>query len=261
MRCISESGAPFTRCSLHDHSMFVTEIGKSYRGISKFFFDKGMTNTEDTEPKPKLPDEVEIFKSTQPVLIDDQTVKHPLWCRWSIWYDGPAKKINVSNWVDNLKEVFTFDSVEDFWSVYNNIQSPLQLPPGSNYHLFKHGIKPMWEHEANRRGGKWIVGFPNKLRAKIDRCWLFLSLALIGEHFHDGDEVCGGVVSVRKQSSRISLWTRTAKDREVCIQIGRQLRDVMGLQDFPEIKLIYQSHGDALQNDSSFGNKPLYCID
>lgn len=35
MRCISESGAPFTRCSLHDHSMFVSEIGKSNRGISK----------------------------------------------------------------------------------------------------------------------------------------------------------------------------------------------------------------------------------
>ena len=48
--------------------------------------------------------------------------------------------------------------------MYNNIQSPCQLPPGSNYHLFKHGIKPMWEHEANRRGGKWIIQFPHKLK-------------------------------------------------------------------------------------------------
>eukprot|EP00670_Eutreptiella_braarudii_P002047 CAMPEP_0174296980 /NCGR_PEP_ID=MMETSP0809-20121228/49612_1 /TAXON_ID=73025 ORGANISM="Eutreptiella gymnastica-like, Strain CCMP1594" /NCGR_SAMPLE_ID=MMETSP0809 /ASSEMBLY_ACC=CAM_ASM_000658 /LENGTH=251 /DNA_ID=CAMNT_0015400407 /DNA_START=19 /DNA_END=774 /DNA_ORIENTATION=- len=201
------------------------------------------------------------FNLTHPIPIDDQTVKHPLWCRWSIWYDGPAKKTTLKNWSDNLKEVYTFDTVEDFWSVYNNIQSPCQLPPGSNYHLFKHGIKPMWEHEANRRGGKWIIQFPHKLKGRIDKCWLFLSLALIGEHFQDGDEVCGGVVSVRKQNSRLSLWTRTAKDRDMCIQIGRQLRTLLGVQDIPEVKLIYQSHGDALQNDSSFGNKPLYCID
>ena len=93
---------------------------------------------------------------------------------------------------------------------------------------------------------------------------------------------------MRKQNSRLSLWTRTAKDRDMCIQIGmacarlrvvllfgtvapnltvfpcsagRQLRTLLGVQDIPEVKLIYQSHGDALQNDSSFGNKPLYCID
>eukprot|EP00993_Chasmostoma_nieuportense_P003165 NODE_3903_length_875_cov_28.410428_g3750_i0.p1 GENE.NODE_3903_length_875_cov_28.410428_g3750_i0~~NODE_3903_length_875_cov_28.410428_g3750_i0.p1 ORF type:complete len:219 (-),score=53.27 NODE_3903_length_875_cov_28.410428_g3750_i0:156-812(-) len=201
------------------------------------------------------------FKSSQPIAVEDETVKHPLWCRWSIWYDGPAKKTTLKNWSDNLKEVIAFDSVEDFWSVYNNIQSPSSLPPGSNYHLFKHGIKPMWEHEANRRGGKWVIGFPPKLKGKADGCWLQLSLALIGEHFKDGEEVCGGVVSVRKQTNRISLWTRSAKDREACIGIGRQLRQLLRLEDIPDIKLIYQSHVDALQNDSSFGNRTLYCLD
>ena len=39
-------------------------------------------------------------------------MKHPLWCRWSIWYDGPAKKTTLKNWSDNLKEVYTFDTVE-----------------------------------------------------------------------------------------------------------------------------------------------------
>ena len=43
-------------------------------------------------------------------------VKHPLWCRWSIWYDGPAKKTTLKNWSDNLKEVYTFDTVE-VWRV------------------------------------------------------------------------------------------------------------------------------------------------
>lgn len=45
--------------------------------------------------------------------------------------------------------------VEDFWGIFNNIRPPSRLNPGSNYHLFKVGIEPTWEHAANKDGGKW----------------------------------------------------------------------------------------------------------
>ena len=34
---------------------------------------------------------------------------------------------------------------------------PGELASHSDFHLFKMGIKPMWEDEANKFGGKWIV--------------------------------------------------------------------------------------------------------
>ena len=34
---------------------------------------------------------------------------------------------------------------------------PGDLASHSDFHLFKMGIKPMWEDEANKFGGKWIV--------------------------------------------------------------------------------------------------------
>jgi translation initiation factor 4E len=133
----------------------------------------------------------------------------------------------------------------------------MSLSIGSNYHLFKVGIKPVWEHEVNRKGGKWIMTIPLKYKGKVDSSWLHLCLALVGEHFTDGDEICGVVISIRKQFTRTSLWTRTAKDRDVCMRIGRQFREFCDFED----SVIYQAHADALQNDSSFGNKPLYIID
>ena len=55
-------------------------------------------------------------------------------------------------------QVATFDMVEDFWGIFNNIRPPSRLNPGSNYHLFKVGIEPTWEHQANMAGGSMPPG-------------------------------------------------------------------------------------------------------
>lgn len=47
--------------------------------------------------------------------------------------------------------------MQDFWKIYNHLVRPNDLPNTMDYHLFKTGIKPMWEDPANRRGGKWMV--------------------------------------------------------------------------------------------------------
>lgn len=33
------------------------------------------------------------------------------------------------------------------------------IPPHRDIHLFKKGIKPMWEDPANKKGGKWVYYF------------------------------------------------------------------------------------------------------
>jgi translation initiation factor 4E len=42
-------------------------------------------------------------------------VKHPLFNSWTLWFDNPGKKANTASWSQNLKELITFDSVEEFW--------------------------------------------------------------------------------------------------------------------------------------------------
>lgn len=39
-------------------------------------------------------------------------------------------------------------------------------------------------------------------------------MAVIGEQFDVGDEICGAVVSIRFQEDIISVWNRNANDRE-----------------------------------------------
>lgn len=44
--------------------------------------------------------------------------------------------------------------MEDFCRYFNWLKPPSQLERNSNYHLFKDGIKPMWEDPANANVGR-----------------------------------------------------------------------------------------------------------
>ncbi|RHZ79801.1 hypothetical protein Glove_140g224 [Diversispora epigaea] len=173
-------------------------------------------------------------------------VKHPLFNSWTLWFDNPGKKASTASWSQNLKELITFDSVEEFWGVYNNIVKASDLFSGSNYHLFKHGIKPMWEDTANEQGGKWVIQFPrNKTGEEINNYWLYTMLACIGESFDYPDEICGTVVSVRKIFYRISLWTRTSTNKEICETLGRQLKQTLGVSSNQQLE--FQPHSDSIK--------------
>jgi len=39
--------------------------------------------------------------------------------------------------MDDIRKVVSFDSVEEFWGLYNNIVPPSQLPGKANYYLFR----------------------------------------------------------------------------------------------------------------------------
>ncbi|KAG0250157.1 eukaryotic translation initiation factor 4E [Mortierella polycephala] len=168
--------------------------------------------------------------------------KHPLHNSWTLWFDNPGKKSNANNWEQSLKDLISIDTVEDFWGVYNNILKTCDMPVSSNYHLFKQGIKPMWEDSANKNGGKWSIQLPrNKFMNEIDNIWLFTMLACIGEAFEHENEVCGVVVSVRKAFFRIALWTRSSDNQEKAMSIGRTLKKSANIDGTME----FQSHHDS----------------
>ena len=44
-------------------------------------------------------------------------------------------------------------------------------------------------------------------------------LAILGEQFIVGDEICGVVISIRPNEDIISLWNRTASDTSITSRI------------------------------------------
>lgn len=143
--------------------------------------------------------------------------------------------------------------MESFWSFYSHIVRANELGSYSDFHLFKDGIKPMWEDEANKEGGKWIVRLKKGLAA---RCWENLLLAILGEQFMVGEEICGAVISIRLHEDIISVWNRTAGDAGTTIRIRDTLRRVLNLP--LNTVMEYKTHNDSLRDHSSFRNTDVF---
>jgi Eukaryotic initiation factor 4E len=55
-------------------------------------------------------------------------VKHPLMNAWTLWFTKtPTATGPKESWADLLKEVITFDSVEEFWGCISNLIQQLTL--------------------------------------------------------------------------------------------------------------------------------------
>jgi len=174
----------------------------------------------------------------------DLEVKHPLQNTWTLWYDNPSKKTTAHTYETFLKRVYTFDTVEGFWSVHNHIKKPSTIPNGSNYRLFKEDIEPKWEDPNNKDGGAIVVTFRvnPKTAHELDTRWLYLQLACIGENFTDGDAICGVNVSIRKSGNRLEIWVRDYKDDEVNKRIAVELRDALELPPTAQERVGFKSH-------------------
>ncbi|CCI40814.1 unnamed protein product [Albugo candida] len=214
--------------------------------------------TSSAEAETPMTESSAVERIIQPLneVIQFET-KHPLQHRWVLWYDDSKKRRQSNNWEINLKKVYAFQTVEDFWCLINNILPPSKLPFGSNYHLFKEGVRPMWEDPINAEGGKWILTNPRSRRNRLDESWLRVILSLIGQTLDDEGDVCGAVVSSRKIQDRIAIWTATASLEERQMAIGRAFRSL--LIDLAKSEVLkYQSHADAAASGSSYKNEVKY---
>lgn len=194
-------------------------------------------------------DERKDDEITAPERIDDDLlIKHPLHSTWTLWY---YEKNNSKSWEDNQREITSFNTVEDFWSLYNHIKLPSQLRMGCDYSLFKKGVMPMWEDTANRNGGRWLFNLDRKQReTDLDRFWLEILLCMVGEAFDEhSEDICGAVVNVRAKVDKIAVWTGNGQNSVTVLEIGRRLKERLNLgRDW---HLGYQMHKDTMVKTGS----------
>jgi len=178
----------------------------------------------------------------------EMLIKHPLQNRWALWY---FKNDKSKDWAANLKVVTSFDTVEDFWGLFNHIMPASRLVPGCDYSLFKDGIQPMWEDEKNKRGGRWLINLDKRQRhTDLDNFWLETLLCLIGETFEEySDHICGATVNIRAKGDKLGVWTTDAQSKEANMKIGLRLKDRLSVS--PKTTIGFQAHADTSSKASS----------
>eukprot|EP01113_Clastostelium_recurvatum_P000619 TRINITY_DN1028_c0_g1_i1.p1 TRINITY_DN1028_c0_g1~~TRINITY_DN1028_c0_g1_i1.p1 ORF type:complete len:225 (-),score=32.59 TRINITY_DN1028_c0_g1_i1:50-724(-) len=209
------------------------------------------TEAKDKQPEVTQPDTANTNGTesgdAQPAEDTTPLEPHPLQHEWALWYDcSGGRRPTANNWGDNIKRIVKFNTVEDFWRVFNNIKPASQLTAGSNYYLFRDPIEPKWEDKANKEGGKWLLNVNRGGRSSpLDQQWLWAVLACIGESFEHSEEVMGVVVNVRRNGDRVSVWTANAANEVAVKSIGVTLREALELPN--TVSIGYSSHSDAMK--------------
>eukprot|EP00668_Euglena_longa_P045916 GGOE01061599.1.p1 GENE.GGOE01061599.1~~GGOE01061599.1.p1 ORF type:complete len:348 (+),score=48.96 GGOE01061599.1:99-1046(+) len=149
----------------------------------------------------------------------------------------------------SIKVIGRFDTVEGFWAFYSHMQRPGELTGrNADYHLFAEGIAPAWEHDDNRRGGKFSI---LSKRGTVNRQWEDLLLAFVGDQFDYADEICGVVFSVRfkdhdRKRDTLSVWIKDTNHSAARERIGQQLRALLQLADTTDLD--FKPHSASLQD-------------
>lgn len=133
---------------------------------------------------------------------------------FTFWYTffKKGKEKQLQMFEDNLKQIGSFSSAEEFWGIYQHMRRPDSLPRGSEFFLFKKGIKPMWEDPANADGGRLYISV--KKTPAANKIWEDLQIAMLIVT-NDDFEVNGVVLNVRVSEVVFSIWTKALSEYQV----------------------------------------------
>ncbi|KAL0452909.1 UNVERIFIED_CONTAM: Eukaryotic translation initiation factor NCBP [Sesamum latifolium] len=148
------------------------------------------------------------------VALDLKAGLHPLKHKFVFWYTRRTPGVRTqTSYEDNIKKIVDFSSVEAFWVCYCHLARPSTLPSPTDLHLFKEGIRPLWEDSANCNGGKWIIRFK---KAVSGRFWEDLAVMALRDSIKRHLKLPASYVmeykphdaSLRDNSSYRNTWLR-----------------------------------------------------
>ncbi|KAK6434323.1 hypothetical protein LTR95_009488 [Oleoguttula sp. CCFEE 5521] len=178
-----------------------------------------------------------IPAQAQPAAPQQPTAP-PLVHAWTFWHDrqdrsntppaSTAQRPNPtpedpSDYEDRLVPLASIADVAAFWGVLNNFDISL-LPLRDSIHLFKRGVKPLWEDPRNAKGGAWTFRVP---KSQAGEWWKEVCMMAVGEQLQaavvgsdDGegrgakDDICGISLGVRFNSCLLQVWNRDGEHSE-----------------------------------------------
>lgn len=129
--------------------------------------------------------------------IKKPTINYQLNDTWVLWFHD----LNNNSWTfDSYIKIFSFDTVDDFWILYNNLNNIYN----GMYYLMREGYPPMWDHDKNINGAGWTY--------KVDKIyanefWEKLSCFCIGETISTkSKDVIGISISPKIKYVSIRIW-------------------------------------------------------
>ncbi|EXJ78649.1 hypothetical protein A1O1_09050 [Capronia coronata CBS 617.96] len=152
----------------------------------------------------------------------------PFQYRWSVWHSKPddTAEYLLRTLVENVADIGAF------YRIFNNVPWT-EIRQKDSIHIFRAGVKPLWEDAENQYGGRWLIrvrpenGNDRAIRVWEEVCILCcggeLQAAIAQEH----DHILGMSFSPRLYFTHISIWTKQGDNLRSVLLLERAI--VQGL--------------------------------
>ena len=147
--------------------------------------------------------------------------------KFVFWYHIINNTPSDQDYKAQIKKLAQFDTLENFWAIFQYLKKPDDIKQPIEFQLFKEGIAPMWEDDQNKNGGRIAL----KLRKEYSNLvWEELVFAFIGGYFAKEikDEINGLVINCKKDFNTLQIWTKSFSD-EVTSGIEKNIREILSI--------------------------------
>lgn len=167
----------------------------------------------------------------------------------------PKQNLDSSEYESQVKKIASFDTIEDFWAIFQHLKKPDNCNPGIEFQLFKENIKPMWEDEYNKKGGKMTLKLNKGYTTVI---WEEIILGIIGnilpKHIMDG--INGIVFCAKKEFNTLQIWFKDY-DKNYYMELEQCFRDLIQIpNEVPiDVKKFFFEKGTNYKENNKEDNK------
>ena len=102
------------------------------------------------------------------------------------------------------------------------------MPYGTHMHLFKTGIKPVWEDPAFVNGCQLEIKSQKQQTSKF---WEDLILAMMGEQFEEENFIAGMVMKLKPQFDKIAIWMVDASNEKAIKSVKDKVIEILQVEE------------------------------
>ena len=152
------------------------------------------------------------------------------WC-WSYKPTIVYKLQSAEDWMSDYRPLVSepITTVEQFWAIYDHQPSLATLDYGNIYSMFRDGILPVWEHEANANGYS-IVLYLNKTNTIdfITKLYQNSLLILIGNSCDFCGNLNGCTFERKTGGNKVVFWMAKSAGSDRLATV-KQIVDTLGI--------------------------------
>ncbi len=139
------------------------------------------------------------------------------------------KNINQEEYTEMVKEVTEIQTLEEFIQIYSYLKKPSSCNNGMEVSFFKNGIKPVWENDEHKDGGK--VNLKLK-KENSNAIWDEIMLHFVTNSFPcvNNDDITGVLFSIKNNFFVVQIWFKNFNN-QIASNFTSSMRSIFNLDE------------------------------